>query len=281
MDLISVREIRSPRSRGELVLAPGDTPLGGGTWLFSEPQLHIESLVDLTALGWPEIEETADGITVAATCRIATLARLRERDLGASELFWQTANSLLASFKIWNVATVGGNMCFSVPAGPMASLGAALDAVAVIWRTDVASDDPRAERRVPVAEFVTGVQTNALAPGEVLRAIEYPRHALESRTGFRRIALAQLGRSGTLVTGRRDASGEFVMSVTAGTTHPWVFRFDEVPTPDQADQALDAIDDWYDDPHGAPDWREAMSRRFAAELAGELHPAHDRPEDIR
>ena len=33
---------------------------------------------------------------------------------------------------------------------------------------------------------------------------------------------------------------------------------------------LDEVDDWYDDPHGPPDWREAMTRRFAAELVAEL-----------
>src|SRR5450830_884448 len=38
MDLIDVREIRVPSTRDGLVLAPGHRVLGGGTWLFSEPQ---------------------------------------------------------------------------------------------------------------------------------------------------------------------------------------------------------------------------------------------------
>ncbi len=48
MDLISVRETRVPRTRDELVFAPGERPLGGGTWLFSEPQPGLTGLVDLT-----------------------------------------------------------------------------------------------------------------------------------------------------------------------------------------------------------------------------------------
>ena len=38
------------------------------------------------------------------------------------------SDSFLASLKIWNAATVGGNICMSLPAGPMISLTAALEA---------------------------------------------------------------------------------------------------------------------------------------------------------
>jgi CO/xanthine dehydrogenase FAD-binding subunit len=262
MDLITVRDIRTPRSRDELRLQPGETPLGGGTWLYSERQTAT-TLVDLTAMGWPEVDETDAALTLAATCRLATVYGLRSRDWAAAPLFEQTTNSLLASFKVWNVATIGGNLCFSVPAGAMTSLGSALDAVALIWGADE-------DRRVPIAEFVTGVQSNVLRAGEVLRAIEFPRHALAARTGFRRASLADLGRAGTVVIARLDTDGRFVLSVTGGTTHPWVFRFEGVPTAPEVTTALDGIDDWYDDPHGSPDWREAMSRRFAEQLRVEI-----------
>ncbi|MCU1514503.1 MAG: FAD-binding molybdopterin dehydrogenase, partial [Microbacteriaceae bacterium] len=159
MDLIDVREIRVPSTRDDLRFGEGEKPLGGGTWLFSEPQPGLTGLVDLTAFDWAPVTVTDAGLTIAATCTIRDLAVLPQ-----SELFAQCANSLLASFKIWNVATVGGNIATSLPAGPMTSLGAALEAEAVIWSAS-------AERRVPVAEFVTGVRTNVLAHDEVLRAI--------------------------------------------------------------------------------------------------------------
>jgi CO/xanthine dehydrogenase FAD-binding subunit len=274
MDLITVREIRSPRSRDELVFGPGDKPLGGGTWLYSEQQAGLDGLVDLTALGWPDIEEpgsrrtgsgeTDAALTISATATIKTLADLRSREWTAAPLFWQAANSLLASFKIWNVATVGGNICISLPAGPMTSLAATLDATAIIWTVD------GGERRMLVGDFVQGVRSNDLQHGEVLRAIEIPRHALDARTGFRRIALSPLGRTGTLVMARVDLGGHTVFTVTGGTTHPWVFRFDGLPSNAELQSELDRVDDWYDDPHGSPDWREAMSRRFCAELIEEL-----------
>jgi hypothetical protein len=265
MDLIGVREFRVPRTRQDALLAPGERALGGGTWLFSERQEDVATLVDLTALDWTPIEATDEGLTIGATCTIATLATLPAEDgWTAHPLFSQTANSLLASWKIWNTATVGGNIALGLPAGPMTALGAALDATAVILTVH------GGERRMPVAEFVTAVRTNELAPGEVLRAIDIPSETLASTTAFRRIALSPLGRTGTLVIGRRDARGEFVLTITGGTPRPRQLRFDEVPSEQALAGAVRGITDWYDDPHGSPDWRRAMSALFAEQIRLEL-----------
>jgi hypothetical protein len=264
MDLISVLETRVAKSRDDLVFAPGERPLGGGTWLFSEPQPGLTGLVDLTSLGWNPLEVTDDALTIAATCTLAELSRLPARDgWHAHPLIWQCCTALLGSFKIWNVATVGGNIALSLPAGPMTSLAASLDAFAVVWTGDT-------KRRIAVAELVTGSRENALAAGEVLRSIEIPLSSLEARAGFRRIALSPLGRSGTLVIGRVDASGEVVFTITAGTPRPIQLRFDELPSSRALASAVDAMDDWYEDAHGAPDWRHAMSALFAEELRVEL-----------
>lgn len=278
MDLISVREVRVARTRDDIVFAPGEQPLGGGTWLFSEEQDGLTGLVDLTTMGWPSITATDAALTIAATCTIADLAALTPADLRTDPLaggrdrtvgdpmalFWQCANSLLASFKIWNVATVGGNIATALPAGPMTSLAAALDATAIVWTAD------DGERTLPAADLVTGVRQTALAPGEVLRAIEIPRTALESRTGFRRIALSPLGRTGTLVTARESAAGDVAFTITGGTTRPVQLRFDELPSTATLERAVLDIGCWYTDPHGAADWRRAMSARFAEELRAEL-----------
>jgi len=268
MDLVTVREIRTPACREELRLGPGDRPLGGGTWLFSEEQPGCTGLVDLTSLGWEALTRTDTHLTIAATCTIATLTRMTgDRDWRAQPLIGQCANALLASNKIWNVATVGGNVALAIPAGAMTSLLATLDATAVIWTPD------GGERRIPVAAFVTGVRTTALLAGEVLRAIEVPIGALRSWTGFRRIALSPYGRSGALVTGRLDDAGGFVLVVTAATTRPVQLRFATVPDAVAVTEAVAAIDCWYDDPHGAPDWRRAMSARFALEIRDDASAA--------
>ncbi|CAN5271555.1 FAD binding domain-containing protein [soil metagenome] len=250
MDLIGVQSARVARERGDLLLAPGEAPIGGGTWLYSEPQPGVTGVVDLLGMGWEPVIRSADTLTIAATCTIEVL-----RGLPDSPLFLQCADSLLASWKIQRIATVGGNIATALPAGPMTSLAVALDATVVLWTA-------ASERRVPAVSFVTGVRETVLAPGEVVRAVEIPLASLH-RTAFRRIALSPLGRTGTLVTGRRDASGLTVLGVTGGTARPHRLAFDSPPTAAQVASAVDSIDDWYDDAHGSPDWRRAMSLAFA------------------
>lgn len=263
MDLVTVRTVRTPSHRDDLALAPGEQPLAGGTWLYSEEQPGTTGLVDLTTLGWPDAERTPDGLRLGATCTLAALLRVRpEPDWRAWPLVDRCVNALLASFKVWNAATVGGNVATALPAGAVTALLVTLDATAVVWTTD------GGERRLPVADLVTGPRTTALTPGEVVRAFDVPTAALRGTTGFRRVSLSPHGRTGTLVTARRDADG-FVLVVTGGTPRPLVLRWDTIPATAEVGAALAAHDDWYDDPHGSPDWRRAVSRRFAAELVAE------------
>jgi CO/xanthine dehydrogenase FAD-binding subunit len=265
MDLPTIRAVRVPRAREELTFPPGSAPLAGGTWLYSERQDELSELVDLTALGWEPWTAEEDGsLTVAATCTLAELLRIPPRpEWPALTLFASCVNSLLASFKIWNTATIGGNVALALPAGGLTSLTSALDAEALLW---TAAD----ERRLPVAELVLGVRRTALMPGEVIRSITFPASALGSRTGFRRIALSPLGRAGTVVIGRRDPDDSVTIAVTGGTQHPEILRFPEPPTPAAVQERIGGIGSWYDDAHGSPDWRQAMSARLAEEIREEL-----------
>ena len=269
MDLNSITEISRPEKRGELpAWRPGDAWLAGGTWLFSEPQPALNRLIDLAGFGWPALEIADDGLRIGATCTLSQLAAA-EFPSGwlVAPLFRQCCRALLGSFKIWNAATVGGNLCMALPAGPMAALLVALDGVCLIWTRD------SAVRRLSVSEFVTGPQQNALLPGEVLRAVELPLEALGRRTAFRRISLTPLGRSAALLIGTRSPSGAFAVTVTAATRRPVRLDFTMVPSEACLRDALDrAIPEpmWYDDIHGAPDWRRAMTIRFAEQLRREV-----------
>ena len=263
MDLVTVRTVRTPSHRDDLSLLPGERPLAGGTWLFSEEQPGLTGLVDLTTLGWPDTERSPGTVTIAATCTIATLLRYDpDPRWTAWPLVDRCANALLASFKVWNSATIGGNVAVGLPAGAMTALLVTLDATAVVWPAG------GGERRVPVADLVLGVRTLDLGPGEVIRAFEVPEAALTATTGYRRVSLSPHGRSGSLVTARWSDDG-FVLVVTAATPRPLVLRFDRVPTAGALGAALAAHRDWYDDPHGSPAWRRAVSTRFALELRDE------------
>ena len=264
MDLDTVTSVRAARSRSDLVLAPGETVLGGGTWLFSEPQPSVSGLVDLTSLGWAPITISDETLSIAATCTIAQLAALDSRpDWLAHPLIRECCESLLGSFKIWNVATVGGNICLALSAAPLSALAVALDATAVLW------GPYDSERRIPVADFVVGAQQTALDPGEVMRSIEIPLGAMRSHVGFRRIALSPLGRTGAMVI-VRHSRGETVFTVAGGTLRPHQLRFAGLPTTADLTTAITALDDWFDDAHGSVDWRRAMSVRFALQLRDEL-----------
>jgi CO/xanthine dehydrogenase FAD-binding subunit len=266
MDLPGLTAVRVARSRADLVLGETVAPLGGGTWLYSEPQPHLTGLVDLTGLGWEPWEAREDGgLGVAATCTLTEATRIPPRPgWAALPLFGQCAGSLLASFKVQAIATVGGNIATALAAGGMIALATALDAELVIWTPD------GGERRQPVESFVLAERRTTLAPGEVIRSIEFPAAAMAARTAFRRIALSPLGRAGAVVAARRDADGRCVVSVTGGTERPEVLRFGAPPAADDLQEAVRRIGTWFTDAHGAADWRRAMTALLAEQAVAEL-----------
>ena len=254
--------MRVATTRNDLALAPGEALLGGGTWLFSEPQPGVRGLVDLTTMGWDAVTPLPHGgVSVAATCTLAQLRDSAEQFGTAAHLVPELVDALLGSWKIHRVATVGGNICLALPAGPMTSLAVGLGATAVVWTPD------GGQRELPVADLVTGVRETSLAPDEVLRSVEFPPPP--AGADFRRVSLAPLGRSAALLVARTDGDGGFSLTVTASTPSPRVFTFPGTPTAEALARAVDTITDWYDDPHGAADWRRAMTLRFADELRAE------------
>ena len=269
MDLNTVTEIRCPTRRDDLPpWRDGDAWLAGGTWLFSEPQPTLTRLIDLTELGWAPLETGARGLEVAATCTFAALAAAEFPTVWrAAPLFRQCCQALLGSFKIWSAATVGGNLCLALPAGPMAALATALDGVCRIWTPGGGS------RSVSVIDFIQGPNQNALRPGEILRAIDLPVAALQRQTAFRQMSLTPLGRSAALLAGTLAPAGRFALSVTAATRRPVRLDFAVVPTDAELRSALvEAIPEatYFDDVHGAPDWRRHMTLRLAEEIRLEL-----------
>lgn len=276
MDLTTVETTSTPTRRDQLwPLGPGDAILAGGTWLFSEPQPHIRRLVDITRLGWAPVTVGDDGIELAATCTVAEVSRLSSTlghdrpEWTAAPLLHQCCTALLASFKIWSTATVGGNITLALPAGSMISLASALEAELTVWRAD------GRDARLPAAEFVIGPGSNAMAPGDVLRSVWFPAAALRGTTAYRKLAPSPLGRSGVVVIGRRDTDadgGGFTLSVTAATVRPFVFHFPGVPTATEVAAAHGRIgeQEWTVDAHGDPDWRRAVALVLAEQIRREL-----------
>jgi CO/xanthine dehydrogenase FAD-binding subunit len=272
MDLNTIAEVARPCTREQLpVWTAGDAWLAGGTWLFSEPQVHLRRLIDLTDLKWPALTVTESGLSIAATCTVAQLDAMPCRpDWIAAPLINQCCRAFLASFKIWKTATVGGNICMSLPAGPMISLTSALDGVCTIWQAD------GGERKILVADFVTGDQRNVLAPGDLLRQIDLPIAALRRRSAFRQISLTPVGRSAALLIGSVSSDGAFLLTVTASTKRPVRLSFTRIPQAEELHETiLQHIPDglYHTDLHGKPMWRKHMTLRLAEEIRGELDAA--------
>jgi CO/xanthine dehydrogenase FAD-binding subunit len=272
MDLNTITEVARPQTRAQLpIWMAGDAWLAGGTWLFSEPQAHLSRLIDLADLKWPALTVGPTHLTVAATCTVAQLDGFScPSDWVAAPLISQCCRAFLASFKIWKTATVGGNICMSLPAGPMISLTSALDGVCTIWKTD------GSEQHVKVADFVTGNQSNLLASGDLLRQIDIPIAALKRRSAFRQISLTPVGRSAALLIGSLDHDGGFALTVTGSTVRPIPFSFPAIPGADELREAIARkISDplYHTDVHGKPAWRKHMTFRLAEEIRAELQGA--------
>ena len=272
MDLNTISEVRRPTNAAAITeWKKSYAWLAGGTWLFSEPQIDTHTLIDLESLNWPSLTASKDGLEIAATCRVVELDHFVEKapaDWTAAPLFRECCRSFLASFKIWNEATVGGNICMSLPAGPMISLTAGLEGVCKLW--------PRngKPREVPVVEFVTGNHTNVLAPGELLRSIHLPATALKKTFAFRRFTLTHLGRSEVLLIGTRCREKQtFLLTITAATLRPVQLRFESAASPREVRKAIDdavPFELYLDDTHGSPAHRQHLTYYFAEQIRQEL-----------
>ncbi len=268
MDLHTVHTVLRPTTPDEVTnWSPGHAWLAGGTWLFAEPQIGTDTLVDLHGMGWAALEPSAAGLVIGATCRIAELSRFTAPpEWRAATLFRFCCDSFLASFKIWNASTVGGNVVMSLPAGPMIALTAALDGQCTLWPRD------GSPRTASVADFVTGDHTNILQPGELLRSIHLPAAALRARAAMRHMSLTKLGRSAALIVGTLDEAGAFLLTITGATDAPFQLRFTSLPGPGGLRAAMADIPDhrWFADVHGSAAYKRHLAHHFAEEIRAEL-----------
>jgi CO/xanthine dehydrogenase FAD-binding subunit len=270
MNLNTVVEVRRPASADEITQwRDGYAWLAGGTWLFSEPQWTTDTLIDLDQLRWPALATSPAGLDIAATCLIAELYRfVAPEEWTAAPLLRECCNAFLASFKIWNAATVGGNICMSLPAGPMISLTVALEATYTLW--------PRgaAPREMPGIAFVTGNHANVLQPGELLHSIHLPVAALSKRAAFRHASLTKLGRSAALIIGTQTPEfGDLLITITAATPRPVQLRFAQPPSAAELRHAIDAhipADGYFDDVHGSAAYKRHLTYHFAEQIRAEL-----------
>ena len=196
----------SVRQASRLLADLGDDAAAfcGGTELLLAMKLGLasyEHLVDLKRVdGLRGIEAGQGGgirIGAATTHReIETSAALRARypEMGAMA-------AEVANLRVRSVGTLGGNLCFADPHSDPASFLMAAGATLVC---QLGSEI----RRVPAAGFLTGLYETALAPGELLTAVELP--ARPDRTGLSHLRMKLTERPAVTVTALISVRGNAV-----------------------------------------------------------------------
>ena len=142
--------------------------LAGGTDLLPQMKngvLKPALVVDLSGIARIRRVDNGHGLRIGA----AVTARELEVSPALRGPYAAIAESaaLVGSLQIRNLATVGGNLCNAAPSADMAPPLVTLEAQAVIA-------GPGGERRVPMAEFFTGVRQTVLAPNELLVELIVP-----------------------------------------------------------------------------------------------------------
>jgi carbon-monoxide dehydrogenase medium subunit len=143
--------------------------LAGGTDLLPQMKnglLKPALVVDLSGIARVrQIDNGGQGLRIGA----AVTARELEVSPALGGAYRSIAESaaLVGSLQVRNLATVGGNLSNAAPSADMAPPLVALEAQAVIAGA-------KGERRVPIADFFTGVRQTVLAPNELLVELIIP-----------------------------------------------------------------------------------------------------------
>jgi len=255
----------------ELLTAHGETAkvLSGGQSLLPAMNLRLispEFIVDigeLTELRGVAVKD--DILTIGALTRHADL--LQSPEIAAYAPLLTEAVAHVAHPAIRNRGTIGGSLAHADPASElpacMLTLGATIIACGL-----------GGERRIPAAEFFTGIYETALAPQELLVAVELPvapkgathffdefarRHGDYAIVGLSAQAVVREGRFTDLRLGFFAVGDRPVLASSAGKL------VDVAVTPEALSQTYSALDEELDplEDHQAT---QAMRRHLAKVL---------------
>jgi xanthine dehydrogenase small subunit len=232
--------------------------IAGSTDLGVESNLRFRRWPHLASVeAVPELLEFTDGPDSVRIGGALPLAEIEARWKKPPELVRQWL-PLFASPTIRNRATLGGNLATASPIGDGAPMLMALDATLHLA-------GPGGRRTVPLTSFFTDYRCCALAPGELIVAVEIPK-PFPAFTRFYKVAKRRMDDISTVAAGFSldfDASGRVARAR---------FAFGGVAaTPWRAYAAEDAIlgQRW------SPPFDEASVTQAQAVLAGALNPIGD------
>jgi len=227
--------------------------LAGGTWLFSEPQPHLKTLVEMQKLGWSELEISDQEITIGATCTLRKLQEINCLEYPALGIFKQAVSALAASEKVVNVATIGGNLCLALAVGNLAPVMIVLGAKYELIHPQAGS------RWVAAKDFQIGHQKTILRSGEVLRKVVIPKDYLSWQITYDRLGMTATDTALALVvTAYHAPSHQVRIGIGASLSAPRLLEFNFVPNEQQLDAAMQL--NWLQDPRASGEYRHHLTK---------------------
>lgn len=189
MNILCNYEYHAPKTKAEvldLIADIGDKAkiLAGGTDLvimLKEKMIAPEHVINVA-----EIEElsginfTSDGVEIGACTKISDIGASKELDKEYHALCY--AADQLGSYQVRTMATIGGNIAHSLPAGETHTPLAALNAEVVI-------ESKKGERRVKLEDFILGNRKNVMESDEMITKVFIPKPAPHSRSEYGHIGL--------------------------------------------------------------------------------------------
>jgi len=188
---------------------------------------------------------------------------------------------LIAHPAIRNRGTIGGSLAYADPAAELPACCVALDAVIV-------ARSAGEERRIPAAQFFTGLYATALAANELIAAVEFPA----AKPAERSVILELTRRSGDYamagIVARAQVSGGMLTDprlvffgvgdgpvIAKGAMAAVAGKPATPETVARARSALDADLDPPADQHGGADLKRHLARVLLARALGRLSGAQE------
>ena len=177
-----------------LARTDGARPIAGGTdlWIRLEakragkPPPLLVSLQRVEGLCSVELDGSGGELRIGAGVTLAAL--VEDPRVRAAAPLISTAAWSMASPPVRSRATIGGNLCNASPAADLAPPLLVHEALAVVA-------GPGGERRIAIADLLTGPGSTALGPCEIVTTIVVPRLPAGTRVGH---AKHQVGLCGNL-----------------------------------------------------------------------------------
>jgi carbon-monoxide dehydrogenase medium subunit len=138
------------------------------------------TLIDISRV--PELTGISAGGGMIRVGALTTHAELGAHPVVRQQVpLLAAAAPLIAHPAIRNRGTIGGSLAYADPAAELPACCVALDAVIV-------ANSATAERRIPAAQFFTGLYATALGEKELITAIEFPASTAQQRSAILELA---------------------------------------------------------------------------------------------